>query len=390
MELQKTISKARLYGLFTFTLFLGTTSCSSDDDNAITIDDDNVTPVEERNLPTQLTQYLDENQSDTDPGLSILIKHQGTVLYQHNKGLARLQGNHQIHEHTGFRIASITKPFTAIAIMQLVEQNLISLDDTLLEILPELPSSFENITISHLLSHRSGLLDYIDDNDDLSTLDGLTVSQIPLIIPGSGLNNLLFEPGTDSEYSNTAYVFLALIIEKITGMSYPNFMKTSIFDPVGMPNSFVISENAHLGDLNNDYALSFGNSIKVLGFDSLIYGANGIVSSTHDLGLFVEALLDYTIISEESLNLMITVQSSLEGIADYGFGWMTGTGQYEHTGVFTDPNDFWHTGGFDGYRSILSINPDLDLQVILLTNNGDDGQQKMFDIFRLTRAYLKK
>lgn len=381
MKLQKTIYCKIIGHFLIWPMLFFAMSCSGDDDNTSI-------PIEGENLSTLLTAYLNANQSDIDPGLSILIKHQGNIIYQNNKGLATLQGNHQVNQHTGFRIASVTKPFTALGIMLLVEQNLITLDDKLLGILPELPSTFENIKISHLLSHRSGLLDYIDDNDDLTTLDGVTISQIPLIIPGSGLSNLLFEPGTEGGYSNTGYVFLAMVIEKITGMSYPEFIRLNIFEPAKMTNTFVISEDEHFGDLNDNYALSFGNLIEVLGFDSLIYGANGIVSSTYDLNLFVDALLSYSIISEESLNLITQVQGPLEEV-DYGYGWMTGTGQYLHTGIYNDPNDFWHTGGFDGYRSILSINPDLDLQVILLTNNGGSGYEKILDVFRITREYIK-
>nr|WP_299485353.1 serine hydrolase domain-containing protein [uncultured Allomuricauda sp.] len=381
MQIQKTVITSKFYFLFVLTMFL--TSCSNEDNTV------GASVPEEKNLSTTLSEYLDENQSEADPGLSILIKHKGEIVYQVQKGLARIQGNHAIEQHTGFRIGSITKSITAIAIMQLVEQNQLSLQDKLLDILPFLPSSFENITIAHLLSHRSGLLDYIDDNTDLSSLDGVTTSQIPSIIPGSGLDNLLFEPGSEGEYSNTGYVFLALIIEEISSMRYPDFLKKNIFEPLGMTNTFVIDEDEHLGDLNDNYALSFGNSVKVLGFDSLIYGGSGIVSSPHDLNLFIEALLNYELITKQNLNIMTIEQGPIEEIADYGYGWMTGTGQYWHTEELTDPNDFWHTGGFDGYRSVLSVNPDLDLQIIILTNNGDKSQEIMWGIMRLTKEYFK-
>ncbi|WP_420602603.1 serine hydrolase domain-containing protein [Flagellimonas sp.] len=379
MLIQNTSTNLKLYFIAPFVLFF--MSCSNDDND--------VSIPTEKDLTTTLTEYLDQNQSDSDPGLSILIKYQGEILYQNHKGLARLEGNHAINQHTGFRIGSITKTITAISIMKLVEQNQISLEDRLLDILPDLPNSFTNITIAHLLSHRSGLLDYIDDNNNLSSLDGVTISQIPSIIPGSGLGNLLFEPGSEGEYSNTGYVFLALVIEEVSGMSYPDFLKENIFEPIGMINTFVIYEDEHLGDVNANYALSFGNSIKVLGFDSLIYGGSGVVSSTHDLNLFTEALLNFDIITEQSLNTMTATQGPVEEIADYGYGWMTGTGKYWHTDELSDPNDFWHSGGFDGYRSVLSINPDLDLQVIILTNNGDKSQAIMWEIMRLTRTHIK-
>ncbi|EAR00559.1 serine hydrolase domain-containing protein [Maribacter sp. HTCC2170] len=379
MQIQKTSTTIK-FG-FLFMLALCSMSCSSDDDAVVV--------PEEKNLTTTLSKHLDENQSKTNPGLSILIKHNGEVIYQGQKGLARLEGNHEIDQHTGFRIGSITKSVTAIAIMQLVEQDQMSLEDKLLDILPFLPSSFENITIAHLLSHRSGLLDYIDDNNDWSTLDGVTTSQIPSIVPGSGLDNLLFEPGSEGEYSNTGYVFLALIIEQISGMRYPEYLKQNIFEPLGMENSFVIYEEEHLGDLNENYALSLGNSIKVLGFNSLIYGGNGIVSSTYDLNLFVEALLSNRLITKQSLDQMVETQGAIKGIADYGYGWMTGTGDYWHTEELTDRNDFWHAGGFDGYRTVLSINPDLDLQIIILTNNGDKSQKILWELIRLTKEFIK-
>ena len=358
-------------------------SCSSDDsENNIVIGPD---------LQTTIDNYLESEQSPTQPGMSILVRKDGNVVYKGNKGMARISDMHSINGNTGFRIGSITKPFTALGIMMLIEQNQISLDDHLVGIVPGLPLAYENITIGHLLSHQAGLLDFIDDNTDLTSLDGMTTTQIIESIPNSGLDNLLFEPGASAEYSNTGYVFLALVIEEISGMSYPSFMKTNIFDKIGMNNSFVIHENQHLGDLNNNFALNYATDIKVKGFDSLIYGSSGIVSSIHDLNLFVEALLSNEIVSQESLELMIQPLSSIDWLGDYGLGWITGTGtDYWHQQAnLTDSNDFWHIGGFDGYRTILSINPDLKLEVIILTNNGDTSQEHSNQILRLVRKYYK-
>ena len=356
-------------------------SCSSVDSGIIT-----ETP---KDLPSIINGILEDRQTNNRPGLTILVRKDGNIVYQDSKGLARTQGSRSIDLNTGFRIGSITKTFTALAIMQLVEQDLISLEDKLLSIVPELPDAFQDITVAHLLAHRAGLLDYIDDNTDLSSLDGLTTAQILDLIPISGLENLIFSPGTSAEYSNTGYVFLALIIEKVSGMDYPTYMKTNLFDPIGMNNTFVLNENQHFGDLNDNYALNFGTEIKVKGFNSLIYGASGIVSSSNDLNLFVEALLGNNIIKEESLQTMLLPYSSISWLGDYGLGWTLGTGtNYWHQEAnLTDINDYWHIGGFDGYRSLLSINPDLNLEIVMLTNNGDASQETSYVLMRKVREF---
>ena len=354
-------------------------------------DDSEMLPAIQQDLPTIIDELLEERQSIDRAGLSVLVRKDDNIFYQKSRGLARSQGANLINPDTGFRIGSITKTFTALAIMQLLEQGLISLEDKLLTILPDLPHAFQEITVVQLLSHKAGLLDYIDDNSDLSSLDGLTTSEILDLLPISGLENLIFQPGSSAEYSNTGYVFLALIIEKISGMDYPTYMKTKIFEPLGMKNTFVISENQHLGDLNDNYALNFANYLKVKGFNSLIYGASGIVSSSNDLNLFVEAILTHEIVTEESLQIMIQPASSISWLGDYGLGWILGTGSnYWHQEAnLTDVNDYWHIGGFDGYRSILYINPDLDLEVVILTNNGDASQELSFEITRVARQYFK-
>ncbi len=357
-------------------------SCSNDDSEV------NPEPTDITSLVNGLMQ---DGQSANEPGLSVLIRKDGNVVYQGSRGLAKRFDNHPIDENTSFRIGSITKTFTALAIMQLVEQDLISLDDKLLSIVPELPEVFEDITIEHLLAHRAGLLDYIDDNTNLSSLDGLTTSQILDLVPVSGIQNLMFIPGTSAEYSNTGYVFLALIVERTSGMDYPTYMRTKFFEPFGMSNSFVIHENESLGDINDNYALNFGTEVKVKGFNSLIYGASGIASSVNDLNLFVQAVLENDIVSQETLQTMIQPKSSISWLGDYGLGWILGTGtNYWHQEAnLTDINDYWHIGGFDGYRSILLINPDMDLEIIVLTNNGDASQNLSNTITRRVREFYK-
>ena len=341
-------------------------------------------------LEGKIDQYLEQNQAANQPGLSIAVKKDGQVVYQGNAGIARFNPNHAINSETQFRIGSISKPITAIAIMQLVEDGKLNLDDKLLSFYPALPQSFEDITLKHLLAHRSGMLDYIDDNTDLSSLDNLPTSEVLNFFDSSGLENLNFKPGTMGRYSNTGYVLLALVVEKVTGITFPQYLDQAIFSPAEMANTFVISEREHLGDHGDNYALSFGRNIKVKGFNSLIYGASGVVSTTSDLMKFTEALLGYRFISKATLESMTQTQGAVPDIeTDYGLGWLTGTGSYWHVGRITDPNDFWHSGGFDGYQTVLSINPDLGLEIVVLSNGGNDTKEKMWEILELARKHYK-
>ena len=355
-------------------------SCSDDDPAPTT-------------LEGKIQQYLEQKQSPDQPGLSISVRKDNEIVYEGSKGLARMSINQSINAETQFRIGSISKPITALAIMQLVESGELSLDDKLLSFYPELSSNFEHITISHLLSHRSGLLDYIEDNTNVLALDDLDIQDALAFIrdPNSGFENLEFEPGTMGRYSNTGYVLLALIIEKVTGMTLPAYLSQHIFEPAGMNSTFVISEDEHLGDHDDNYALSLGTNINVLGFNSLIYGASGVVSTTSDMMLFVEALLNGEFVTAETLMMMTQTQGTVPNIeTDYGLGWLTGTGNHWHTGYITDQNDFWHSGGFDGYQTVLSINPDLNLEMIILSNGGNDTKQKMWDLLELARNHYRE
>ncbi|MBO6536790.1 MAG: beta-lactamase family protein [Balneolaceae bacterium] len=341
------------------------------------------------NLEETIEGYVENNFEDNEAGISVRLIQSGKSDFSYSKGLARIDGKISIDENTQFRTASITKPFTALAILKLVEDGRLTVDDKISSYLTPLPSSYSDITVEHLLTHTSGILDYITDNNDLSSLDNLTTSNVLELIDNSGLENLSFAPGTKGDYSNTGYVLLALIIEEITNTSFPLHMKEEFFDPLGMTNSFVISEDTHLGDFGENYALSYGYDLNVLGFNSLIYGANGIVSTINDLTKFTEALINHQIVKKETLALMTTTHSSIEGISDYGYGWLTSTGVYWHTGKHTGRNDYFHSGGYDGYKTLLYISHDLNFQVIILTNNGATSEQHMWRLQTEIRNYIK-
>lgn len=351
--------------------------------------DDNPTGAleTEATITETMDAYLDRTQPADEPGVSILIRKNGQTTYQHSKGLAKKGGNVPITSRTGFRIGSITKTFTALAIMRLVEQGEVTLDDKLLDHIPSLPASFKDITIAQLLTHESGLLDYLNDNNNRQTLNNITNDRILELLPTTGIQNLEFAPGSRAEYSNTGFVMLAMIIEQVAGKSYPVFMQEQFFDRLGMSDSYIIHADRRMSNSGKAFAMAYGTTTQVFNFNALIYGASNQVSSLEDLNVFVEALLNGDVVRLETLQQMTQTRSRIPEFFDYGYGWQTGTGQHWHTGIYTSPNDFWHLGGFDGYRAIISFNPDLDLQVVVLTNNGERSQEQMLDILELARRF---
>src|SRR5262249_11012920 len=172
-----------------------------------------------------------------DPGAAVLVVKNGKVLFERGYGVTDLKSLRKIDAHTNFRLASVTKQFTAMAIMLLVHDGRLHYDDRLTDIFPDFPEYARAITIRHLLNHTSGLQDY---EDLMPPPDpNLPVEQIQ--IQDAGVLDLLkqqkttkFTPGSKWDYSNSGYVVLGLIVQKVSGKSFPDFLHDRIFAPLGM------------------------------------------------------------------------------------------------------------------------------------------------------------
>ena len=372
-------------------LLINLTACGSGSDDKVVV----VLPVAPTITET-IDNYLAENQTNNEAGISVLIRKNNQVVYRKSKGLANKFTEESITNQTGFRVGSVTKPFTAIAIMQLVEQGLLQLSDPISLFIPQSPSAYADITVEQLLNHQSGIPDYINDEDNLTHLHNLTTTEFISLAIASGANNLEFEPGTSAQYSNTGYVILAEIVYRVTGLSLPEYLQIEIYDKLGMSQSYMISENRQMGDMGESVALSMAQSKEVYAvdredytFNALIYGSSGQVSSIDDMNIFLQALKKGDIISQQTLAKMTQPLSALPEIGDYGLGWITGTGNYWHNDKYTSEQDYWHSGGYGGYRSLLSISPALDLEVVVLTNGGDKTQDHTWNILELSRNFYR-
>jgi D-alanyl-D-alanine carboxypeptidase len=306
---------------------------------------------------------LARQQAANAPGVALLIVKDGKIVVTRSKGMA--DATHPIDENTVFDLASVSKPMTAIAIMQLCERQLLALDDSVLKWLPELPADWKDVTIHYLLSHQSGVPDPIQVK--LTQYRGLNgVTNIELIRRWHDVP-LEFHPGSKTEYSNGNYVLLAEIISRVSGQSYSTYLKQYIFEPAGMRQTFVVGDK--IGD-SGHLALAYARTTKIYGIDLELQGATGIYSSVYDVCRLIDSLLAGRLISHDSLLAMTRPEVDHPLWADdpdhqafYGYGFFVQPGN-------PPLSMFAHTGDMDGYRSYLRVNVAKGVYYIILGNAG--------------------
>jgi CubicO group peptidase (beta-lactamase class C family) len=314
-------------------------------------------------LEGTLDNYLNTNINDNDPGIAIIVMKDGVSIYSGEKGIADKTSQQAITADTGFKLASMSKLFTAIAIMQLREQGLLSPSDSIQTYLPELPASWNSITIHQLLTHQSGIPDWINDIDFHSWPDGVTNSNV---IEYFSLNDELnFVPGSQAKYSNSGYILLSEIVSRLTSLSFSDYMKINIFEPLGMVNSYIIDES-YIASENT--ALNFAKDTTQFNRTLYVNGPSGMVSSTNDLHAFTAAFLNGGVIESSSLALMRTphtLQMAAIGNSHYGYG------------MVLDPlsdDIFFHGGSLDSFESEIRVNFTSGGAVIQLGNDGRGHQ----------------
>ncbi|MCJ8319068.1 MAG: beta-lactamase family protein [Colwellia sp.] len=330
-----------------------------------------------------LDDYLDTHFLPNEPGIVVMVVQEDKMSYQGNRGIANFEKGLPVNSDTPFRLASLSKSFTAIAIMQLVEQGQLRLDDSILNYIPELDSSWQQISISQLLSHQSGIPNFFT-NEFILTVGFewvVNLNNSRILDYFVSYPQLDFKPNTQADYSNSNYIFLAEVVSRTSGYMFPDYMDKFIFEPIGMNSTYIIDETR---DYLPEEALNFGITHSL--FDTQLYfnGAAGQVSSANDLNKFVAALLTETLISEQTLALMTQTQSvfNKDG-TEYGYGWNIGRGKDNARPYF------FHIGSIDGFRSLLAIEPTTGISVIILTNGGDDAEVHAANIFDEITKYFE-
>jgi CubicO group peptidase (beta-lactamase class C family) len=307
-------------------------------------------------LSETLNKAIDTNIEDNEAGLIITVWQNGQILYTGMKGLAKKGSN--IDEDTGFRLASVSKTFTAMGVLSLYEQGIINLDDSVLDYLPELDESWRPIDIHQLLSHQSGIPDFANDFNMANILPNGTTNQDIL---GYFIENpeLEFNPATDADYSNTGYVLLAEVISRVTSSSFSQFMQENVFVKSGMNNTYLIDEKA---DIRDNAAMNHAKNHHIFGRDFFATGSASQVSSMRDMQVFITEYLKGNILQPNTQELMLELHSNAI-FNGYGYG----------IGYFDSSfNVYGHTGGNDGFRTMFVVNKEKNAAIIILGNGGDN------------------
>ena len=308
---------------------------------------------------------------------NVLVARSGNIISHQALGFADFNTKRALNDSSVFELASLSKQFTAMGIMILKEKKLLGYDDNVKKFIPNFP--YDNITIHHLLTHSSGIPSYEDQFETRWDHKKIAYNKDIIEILRQAKDTLFFKPGSKWKYSNTGYALLALIIEKVSGMSYNDFMAQDIFQPLGMTHTFVYNDRRSTGKIPPNYALGFVYSDSLKRYilpDSLprldfVYYLDGIVgdgcvnSTTIDLLKWDRALYTNKLVSRSSLDEMFSPQmqiSARDSFGFYGFGVMVQTKSPKGKVIS-------HTGGWPGYGTLLVRRVDIDETIIVLSNN---------------------
>ena len=274
--------------------------------------------------------------------ISIAISQNGSPVYSRTTGYSRIEGASKTAatEQTRYRIGSITKVFTGVMIFQLIEEGKIGLTTSLAKFFPGMPNA-DKITIAHMLNHSSGLHNFTSDSTYLAVLDKKT-SQAELLAKFKNAKPV-FEPGAKHEYSNTNYVLLGYILEKLDKTNYAEALKRRITGKIGLANTYY-GDGIHPEKKEADsYFWKDGWQPATETHMSIPGGAGALVSTPSDLVRFMEALFSGKLVSEQSLAQMQKTEGAF-GMALFSY-------------PFNDKTAYGHNGGIDGFQSQATYFP---------------------------------
>lgn len=306
---------------------------------------------------------------------TVLFAEKGRVIYSNAFGYSNFKKKIPLEVNTAFQLASITKPLTSCAVLMLVESGKLNLNDDVRKYFPEFP--YEDVTIRLLLSHRSGLPDYMYFADKLWKSRRIFLSNQDMI----DLMTLYkpyryYKPDRRYNYSNTNYAILASIIEKVSGLTFADYLKQNIFDPLGMKNSFVYSKEKIKAAQGDNLAIGYDHPRRRAENSYLngIVGDKGIYSTVEDLFRWDQALYQGNLISLFTLEEAFTpAHRDLRDYDNYGFGWRINLNNGDKV-VF-------HSGWWKGFKTYFIRKIEEQKTIIILTNTAN---QHFLSIRRLS------
>ena len=351
--------------------------------------------------PAKIDAIFAELKSDAAPGGAVLVIKDGRAVFARGYGVTDLRTLGKIDVHTNFRLASVSKQFTAMAVMLLVHDGKLRYDDRLTDVFPDFPAYGRAITIRHLLNHTSGLQDY----EDLMSPDNGASPEKIAQIKDAGVLTLLkqqtgtkFAPGTKWEYSNSGYAVLSMVVEKVSGKAFGEFLQERIFGPLKMQNTIAYEKGK-----NEVPHRAYGHSRKGDGWQetdqsptSAVLGDGGIYSSLDDLAKWDDGLRHHRLLSEVEMRPALTpvklersagVPPAPAGNAlfrgkpaEYGFGWFLDS--------YKGHARMWHFGETVGFRTAIQRFVNDKLTIIVLCNREDVSAQALS--LKVANLYLPR
>lgn len=313
-----------------------------------------------QNIEAQIDALMSNQYKTNESGATILIAKEGSIVYRKAFGRANLEQNVAMIPENVFEIGSITKQFTAISILMLLEEGKLSLDDEITKYIPDYPTQNTKITIHHLLTHTSGIKSYtsLGSLNEYARKD-LSPTELMDLFKNEPMD---FTPGEEFRYNNSGYVILGYIIEKITDMPYADFIQKRIFTPLQMNNSYYGSKsklinNRAMGYQKGNEGYLNANYISM----TIPYAAGSLMSTVDDLLKWQRAVQNNDLISKESLQKAFSNYTLNNGNKiNYGYGW-------SHNTIQGIPI-IEHGGGIFGYTSQGIYIPSKNTYIIILTN----------------------
>jgi CubicO group peptidase (beta-lactamase class C family) len=334
-------------------------------------------PATKATASAQVDALFADLQQGIQPGAGVLVVWRGAIVHEAAYGYADLENKIRLTVDSTFRLDSVSKQFTAMAIMLLAEDGRLKYDDPIASYLPEL-ASYPGVTVRNLLNHTGGLPEYYDDID---VSQGWPTNADARKLLGR-MAKPVFTPGSRYEYSNPGYDMLAEIVEAASGRKFAAFLRERIFVPLGMQHSLVYDttkphvERRVLGYDPDGQGFKLNDEHPLNG----IVGAGGVFTTLGDLYLWDQALYGERLVHRATLAQAFTGATLNDGRKiDYGFGWRMD--EYRHSLRIE------HGGAWIGFRSHIARHPGIGLTIVILSNRSDFESGDYID--RIADIYLE-
>ena len=351
-----------LFFILFFTFIYSCNQCSNNNNKQTNVKEANNNKIKNLKKKHKLFEkyFLTFYKNKTFNGTA-LVSQKGQIIFENFYGYKNFKKKDTLNINTRFQLGSVSKQFTSVAILQLVEQKKLNLNDTIQKFFPKFP--YHNITIDLLLRHRSGLPNYIYFCDAIDSLKTKPINNFQVIDSLiSRKPQWYYPPDKRFNYSNTGYIILAAIIEKVSKQEFKDYLRKNIFEPLNMTNTFIFDFDKKDNYKNIATGYLYGHKKAEFDFLDGVVGDKGIYSTVEDLFKWEQGLYSNKIINRKTLKLAFTANGKSKRAKNmYGYGW-----RYYKT--ISGDTIYYHAGWWKGFQSLL-IHIEKDTSSIIILKN---------------------